>query len=225
MYAVVNIGGKQAKVEKGSLIAVEKLDAKVGDTVSLPVLMIADGDRVLVKPSELTTAGVTAEVLEHFKGEKQIVFKFKKRKGYKRTKGHRQTLTSVRILDITTDGVPAKVAKPKAEKAAPAKAEKPKAEKAVKPEPKPAKAAPAKAEKPKAEKAAPAKAAPAKAASVKADKPAKPEAKPAAPAKAAPAKAAAAAAQCAAVKSDGTQCANKAKEGSKYCGVHAKLEG
>src|SRR5574340_1035205 len=118
MYAVVNIGGKQAKVEQGSIIAVEKLDAKVGDTVSLPVLMVADGERVLVSRDELAGAAVSAEVLEHFKGEKQIVFKFKKRKGYKRTKGHRQVLTSVRILDIVTDGKPAKTAK----------AEKPKAE-------------------------------------------------------------------------------------------------
>ncbi|MRS11556.1 MAG: 50S ribosomal protein L21 [Actinobacteria bacterium] len=190
MYAVVNTGGKQAKVEEGSLVAVEKLNAKVGDKVTLPVLFIADGDKVLATPAQLAGASVTAEVLEHFKGEKQIVFKFKKRKGYKRTKGHRQVLTSVRILGIATEGKPAKAKK---EEAAP-KAEDAKAAKAPK------------AEKPKAEKAPEA-----------APKAAKPKAEKAAPA--------AVAGQCAAVKADGTQCANKAKEGSKYCGVHAKLEG
>ena len=167
MYAVVNTGGKQAKVEKGSLIAVEKLDAKVGEKVTLPVLFVADGEKMLATSAELAGSSVTAEVLEHFKGEKQIVFKFKKRKGYKRTKGHRQSLTSVRILDIVTGGKPAKTEKVEKPAAAP------KTEKAEKP-----------AAAPKAE-----------------------------------------AGQCAAVKSDGAQCANKAKEGSKYCGVHAKLEG
>lgn len=203
MYAVVNTGGKQAKVEVGTVIAVDKLKAKVGDTVSLPVLMIADGDAILAKPAELAGAGVTAQVLEHFLGEKQVVFKFKKRKGYKRTKGHRQQLTSVVILDIAKEGA----AKPKAAKVKAEKAETPAEPKVEKTE-----AAP-KAAKPKA--AAP-----------KVEKPAEPKAeKPKAP-KAEEPKAAAEAAQCAAMKSDGTQCANKAKEGSKYCGVHAKkLEG
>lgn len=184
MYAVVNIGGKQAKVEQGALVAVEKIDAEVGTVVTLPVLTIADGERLLVKPSELTGAFVSAEVVEHFLGDKQIVFKFQKRKGYKRTKGHRQMLTNIRITDIALEGAP----KPtKAAKAAAPKKEK--AEKA---------AAPAEVVEAPAEKAPSAAKAP------KAD--------------AAPA----AEAQCAAIKSDGTQCANKAKDGSKYCGVHAK---
>ncbi|MDO8847813.1 MAG: 50S ribosomal protein L21 [Coriobacteriia bacterium] len=208
MYAVVNTGGKQAKVEVGTVIAVDKLKAKVGDTVSLPVLMIADGETILAKPAELTGAGVTAQVLEHFLGDKQMVFKFKKRKGYKRTRGHRQQLTSIVILDIAAEGA----AKPKAAKAAAAK---PAAPKAAKPAaPKAAKPAAPKAAKPAAPKAA--KPAAPKAAAPKAAKPTAPKAaKPAAPK-------AGEAAQCAAIKSDGTRCANKAKEGSKYCGVHAK---
>jgi len=124
MYAVVNIGGKQAKVEEGTLVAVEKLDAEVGETVTLPVIMIVDGDTVCATPSEIAAASVTAEVIEHFKGEKSIIFKFKKRKGYKRTKGHRQNLTAVKILSVSLDG--------SAPKKAAVKAEKPKAaEKAV----------------------------------------------------------------------------------------------
>lgn len=152
MYAVVNTGGKQAKVETGTLVTVEKIEAEVGAVVTLPVLTIADGERLLVKPAEIAGAVVTAEVVEHFLGDKQIVFKFQKRKGYKRKKGHRQMLTSVRITDISVDGKPAKAAKPAVEKvAAPkaAKAEAPKAEKAAAAE-KPV--AEVKAETPSAEK-------------------------------------------------------------------------
>lgn len=185
MYAVVNVGGKQAKVEQGTLVAVEKIDAEVGTVVTLPVLTIADGERLLVKPSELSGAVVSAEVVEHFLGDKQIVFKFQKRKGYKRKKGHRQMLTNIRITDIALEGG----SKPKA-----AKAEAPKKE--------------------KAEKAAPAEAV--------AEAPKAPKAEKASKAEAPKAAAPAAEAQCAAIKSDGTQCANKAKEGSRYCGVHAK---
>ena len=206
MYAVVNTGGKQAKVSEGDIIAIEKLDAKVGQTVTLPVLFIADGDRVMATPAELEGAGVTAEVLEHFKGEKVIVFKFKKRKGYKRTQGHRQSLTSVRILSIVTSGAAAP--KPKA-----AKADKPAEPKAVK------------SEKP-AEKKAPKAEADAVEKPVEAPVAAPEKKAPKAAPKAAKADAVTETAQCEAVKSDGTRCANKAKEGSKYCGVHAKkLEG
>jgi large subunit ribosomal protein L21 len=201
MYAVVDTGGKQAKVEKDSVIAVERIKADVGGKVTLPVLFLADGEKILATPDELAGVTVSAEVLEHFKGDKQMVFKLKKRKGYKRTKGHRQTLTAVRILDITVGEAPAKVAKPA--KAAEAKAPEEKVE------------APAKAAAPK-EKLAKDK--PAK------DKPAKPETADvvAEPTKKAAAAEPAEAAQCEAIKSDGTRCANKAKEGSKYCGVHAK---
>ncbi len=171
MYAVVATGGKQVKVEQDGLAVIEKLDAAVGETVELPVLLFSDGEKVIADPAALAGASVTATVVEHKQGDKALIFKFKKRKGYKVKKGHRQLLTVVRIGEITMDG---------AKKAAPVKAEK--------------KAAP-KAE-PKAEAVA--------------------EKAPVA------VEAAAEPGQCAAVKADGTQCANKAKEGSKYCGVHAK---
>ncbi len=196
MYAVVSTGGKQLKVEKGTEAVVEKLDAAVGDTVVLDVLFVADGDSI-VTGADAESASVTVQVVEHFKGEKLIVFKFKKRKGYKRTKGHRQNLTKILVTDIATSGGAKKAAPKKAEKpkAAAPKAEKPKAEKP-------------KAEKPKAEK-------PKAEAPKKAEKP-----------KAAKAVAEVSADCCAATKADGTPCANKPKEGSKYCGVHAKkIEG
>ena len=196
MYAVVNSGGKQAKVEAGTVLAVERLKADVGATVELPVIFVADGDAIFATPADVAGAVVTAEVLEHFKGEKQIVFKFKKRKGYKRTTGHRQTLTSVRIIDITLGGVAPKPAK--SEKAARPKADQPEK--------------PAKTEKvAKAEK-------PAKAVEPAAEAPI--EAPVEVPV--AVAEIAGSSGMCAATKSDGSPCANKAKPGSQYCGVHAK---
>lgn len=194
MYAVVDTGGKQAKVTPDSVIAVEKLDAGVGERVTLPVLMIADGDAVLATPEALAGASVTVEVLEHFKGDKQVVFKFKRRKGYKRTRGHRQALTAVRVVEIAAGSGSAKAAKKAASETGGAvDVTAAKAEQApAKPKTKPAKAIEPAAETVDAVAAAPA-------------------AEPA---------------QCEALKADGTRCANKAKEGSKYCGVHAKkLEG
>ena len=190
MYAVVDSGGKQAKVEAGTVLAVERLKADVGATVELPVIFVADGDAIFATPADVAGAVVTAEVLEHFKGEKQIVFKFKKRKGYKRTTGHRQTLTSVRIIDITLGSVAPKPAK--AEKAAKPKAEQPEK--------------PAKTEK-VAKAVEPAAEAPIEA----------PVEVPVAVAETA-----GSSGMCAATKSDGSPCANKAKPGSQYCGVHAK---
>ena len=109
MYAVVVTGGKQSKVEKGTVVVVEKLDAAVGEAVTLPVLFVADGDTVLFG-ADAAAATVTGTVVEHFRGEKVIIFKFKKRKGYKRKKGHRQHQTAVLINEITV-GAPKKAAK------------------------------------------------------------------------------------------------------------------
>jgi len=108
MYAVVATGGKQHRVAAGDEVVVEKLNTPVGETVSFDVIFLADGEEIVVDADKLSASTVTAEVLEHFKGEKAVVFKFKKRKGYKRLKGHRQDLTRVRITDVT-----AGAAKPK----------------------------------------------------------------------------------------------------------------
>ncbi|MGI6216649.1 MAG: 50S ribosomal protein L21 [Coriobacteriales bacterium] len=101
MYAVIKTGGKQYKVSEGDVIDIEKLNAEVGDTVDFDVLFICDGSKILIKEDELANAKVTGEVLEQFKGKKQIVFKFKKRKNYKRLKGHRQQLTKVKITSLS----------------------------------------------------------------------------------------------------------------------------
>lgn len=100
MYAVVSTGGKQLKVAAGDVVTVEKLDAEVGTELDLEVLFLADGDEVVVEKDALDKAKVTVEVVEHFKGDKLVIFKFKKRKGYKRTQGHRQDLTRVLVKEV-----------------------------------------------------------------------------------------------------------------------------
>ena len=100
MYAIVSTGGKQYKVAKGDVIDVEKLDAQPGDKVELDVLLLSDGEQTIVDAATLAEKKVTAEVIEQFKGEKKLVFKFKKRKRYHRTKGHRQNLTKLQVVEI-----------------------------------------------------------------------------------------------------------------------------
>ncbi len=163
MYAIVEIAGQQFKVEKDQQIYVHRLEQKEGSKVTFEnVLLIEDGDKVSVGAPAIKGAVVTAKVNEHLKGDKVIVFKKKRRKGYKVKNGHRQYLTSITIEGISLSG--AKKAAPKAKAG---KAEEPAAKKAA-----------PKAEKAEAKKAAPKKAAPKKAASKK-ETP-KAEAKPAA---------------------------------------------
>jgi len=126
MYAIVATGGKQLKVAAGDVVTVEKLDAPVGESVSFDVIFLADGEEITVDPNALADVKVTGEIVEHFKGEKAIIFKFKKRKGYKRLKGHRQLLTKVRITDVAAAGEKPKAKKAPAKKAA-AKVEAPEA--------------------------------------------------------------------------------------------------
>ena len=104
MYAVIRTGGKQYRVASGQVIKIERLDGAVGDTVAAfdQVLMIgdeADGEPKIGAPL-VEGARVTAEVLEQGKGAKVIVFKKKRRKNYRRKRGHRQLQTVLRIRDI-----------------------------------------------------------------------------------------------------------------------------
>ena len=100
MYAIVSTGGKQYKVAVDDVITVEKIDAEVGSTVELPVLFLNDGAEIVTAADALAGVTVSAEVLDQFKGEKQLVFKFHKRKRYKRKKGHRQQLTKLKVTAI-----------------------------------------------------------------------------------------------------------------------------
>lgn len=101
MYAVVATGGKQYKVEEGDVLEVEKLEGDVGAAVKLPVVLLADGKTAVTDAKKLAAASVDAEIVEQFKGDKVVIFKFKKRKGYKRTRGHRQNLTRLRITKLS----------------------------------------------------------------------------------------------------------------------------
>ncbi len=103
MYAIVSTGGKQYKVAQGDVINVEKLAAQPGDKVQLDVLMLNDGATSIVEPAALEGKKVTAEVLDQFKDQKVIVYKFKKRKRYHRTKGHRQNLTKLQIVELPVE--------------------------------------------------------------------------------------------------------------------------
>jgi large subunit ribosomal protein L21 len=101
MYAVIKTGGKQYKVSPGDMLRVEKLDVKKGDTIELnDVYMIADGDKVNVGKPTVANAKVTAEVLGEVRGEKILIFKHKRRKGYRNTNGHRQDYTTIKVKEI-----------------------------------------------------------------------------------------------------------------------------
>ena len=102
MYAVVKTGGKEYRISKGDIIRVEKLEGKVGDQVALrDVLMIAQEDQVRLGTPHLTNGVVTGEIVQQIKGSKVLTYKMKKRKNYRRFKGHRQLYTYLKVNDIS----------------------------------------------------------------------------------------------------------------------------
>jgi large subunit ribosomal protein L21 len=102
MNAVVKTGGKEYRIAKGDLIRVEKMEGKVGDQVTMKdILMISDEDKVQVGNPFLTNAVITGEIVQQVRGKKVLIYKMKRRKNYRRTKGHRQTYTYVRVNDIS----------------------------------------------------------------------------------------------------------------------------
>jgi len=100
MYAIVETGGKQYRVNKDDIIQVEKLDMNVGDKVQLNVLMLVDGNDVKVGNPYIKDAKVTAEVVEQGKQAKIVVFKYKAKKNVRRKNGHRQPYTALKILTV-----------------------------------------------------------------------------------------------------------------------------
>ena len=106
MYAIVEISGQQFKVEKDNKIFVHRLEAKEGDKIDFDqVFLIDDGKNVNIGSPSIKNAKVTAKVIEHLKGDKVIVFKKKRRKGYKVKNGHRQYLTKLEILKIDNKSI------------------------------------------------------------------------------------------------------------------------
>jgi large subunit ribosomal protein L21 len=101
MYAVIATGGKQYRVEQGETLRIEKLGLGAGDSLDfLEVLLVADGEKVSIGAPHVAGAKVSAEVLGEEKGDKLTIYKFRRRKGYRRKTGHRQTYTRVKITGI-----------------------------------------------------------------------------------------------------------------------------
>jgi large subunit ribosomal protein L21 len=101
MYAIVRTGGKQYQVAAGDTLRVEKLQGEIGDTVELAdVLLVADGDNVRVGAPVVDGAKVVAKIVDQGQAKKVLVFKKKKRKGYKVMRGHRQLFTALNIQEI-----------------------------------------------------------------------------------------------------------------------------
>ncbi|TDP52305.1 large subunit ribosomal protein L21 [Aminicella lysinilytica] len=133
MYAVIETGGKQYRVQEGDIITIEKLDAEAGKKVEFDkVLVLSDDNGLKVGTPYVEGAKVVGKVVENGKGQKIVIFKYKNKKDYRKKQGHRQPYTMVEINDLGgVEKKPAKKAEPKKEaepKAAPKKEAEPKAE-------------------------------------------------------------------------------------------------
>ena len=122
MYAVIKTGGKQYKVVAGERLKVEKIVGDVGATVVIDkVLMISDDANTTIGSPLIYGATVSATVLSHGRADKVMIFKFRRRKHYRKTQGHRQSFTEIQIGEILAAGASAEKAAPKATKAKAAK--------------------------------------------------------------------------------------------------------
>ncbi|MGE0492827.1 MAG: 50S ribosomal protein L21 [Vulcanimicrobiota bacterium] len=101
MYAVIETGGKQYRVNPGQTVRVDRLEGQIGSTVTLGKVLMVSGDAIKVGTPYVEGASVEAEIVEQHRTRKVIVFKYKKRKGYRVKKGHRQHYTALRIKDIS----------------------------------------------------------------------------------------------------------------------------
>jgi large subunit ribosomal protein L21 len=99
-YAVIKTGGKQYRIQEGEKLDVEKLDAEVDSEIIFDVLMIGEGESLKIGAPLVAGASVTAKVISQFRGPKGVAFKFKRRKGFHKTKGFRRSLTKLEITSI-----------------------------------------------------------------------------------------------------------------------------
>ena len=100
VYAVVRAGGRQEKVEVGTIVVLDRQAAKIGDNIELPAVLLVDGDSVTTDADKLAKVTVTAEVLGEERGPKIVIQKFKNKTGYKKRQGHRQDRTRVKVTGI-----------------------------------------------------------------------------------------------------------------------------
>ena len=101
MYAVIKTGGKQYRVAQGDRLRVEKLAGEVGASVTLDEVLMIGGDKVVVGTPRVNGAKVTAEIVAQDRAKKVIIFKFRRRKNYRRKRGHRQPFTELRITGVS----------------------------------------------------------------------------------------------------------------------------
>ena len=101
MYAIVRSGGNQQKVAVGDVIEIDKVATAEGESLSLPVLLLVDGENVTADADKLAKASVTAEVVGATKGPKITILKYKNKTGYRKRQGHRQKYTQVKVTDIS----------------------------------------------------------------------------------------------------------------------------
>ena len=101
MYAIVRAGATQQKVAVGDVIEIDRTDSAEGATLTLPVLMVVDGESVTSDAASLGKAGVQVEVLGATKGPKVVIQKYRNKTGYKKRQGHRQKYTQVKVTDIS----------------------------------------------------------------------------------------------------------------------------
>ncbi len=99
-YAVIKTGGKQYRVQEGTRIDVEKLDAEVDSEIKFDALLIGEGESLKIGTPLVDGASVTAKVLNQYRAAKEIAFKFKRRKGFHKTKGYRRSLTTIEVTSI-----------------------------------------------------------------------------------------------------------------------------
>ena len=100
MYAIVRAGGRQEKVAVGDVVVANRVEGDLGTSISLPALLLVDGETVTSKTADLAKIDVKAEIVEHSRGEKIDIGKFKNKTGYRRRQGHRQSLTTLKVTDI-----------------------------------------------------------------------------------------------------------------------------
>ncbi len=102
MYAIVRAGGRQEKVAVGDVVTIDRVDGEPGAKLTLPAVLVVDGEKVTADAAKLTKVAVTAEVVGPVKGPKIEILKFKNKTGYRKRQGHRQKLIQVKVTGIKT---------------------------------------------------------------------------------------------------------------------------
>ena len=101
MYAIVRAGGRQEKVEVGDLVVMDRVSGEPGSSLALPAVLVVDGATVTSDPAALAKVSVTAEIVDHRRGPKIDILRYKNKTGYRRRVGHRQELTAVKVTGIS----------------------------------------------------------------------------------------------------------------------------